>query len=134
MTYLTPPPPPDQGLIADMVSELFEIQHGYFGTVLSNLARVSRVSCHGYHILQNGWVLLYCRYTWRVQRNSRMRSTWLPGLKPARGTTSLIHLSAPTLVSLCIHPCMFVYMFVCCLATQTWNLNNTMGVGGPLPG
>ena len=36
-------PPPSstaQGMIAEMVSQLFEIEHGYFGNILSNLAKV----------------------------------------------------------------------------------------------
>ena len=32
---------PAQGTVASLVSEIFEIQHGYFGTVLSNLAKVN---------------------------------------------------------------------------------------------
>ena len=32
-----------QGIISDLVGSLFQIEHDYFGTMLSNLAKVSGV-------------------------------------------------------------------------------------------
>ncbi len=44
---LPPPPPTAQGIITELVSQLFDIKHGYFGSVLSNLAKVGLGSGHG---------------------------------------------------------------------------------------
>lgn len=105
---LPPPSSSAQGMIAEMVSQLFEIEHGYFGNILSNLAKVWKmhhpigVTFPRHFIdIPPSSPFLHLSFTWQVQRRNQTRSTWHPGQRHAVGTGSPTHPSPRTLTKSC---------------------------------